>query len=1505
MQTSLGHFGDANQILFLPPAEIKAERSIYVSLLDGHDNPGCGSIKRPCRTIVRAVEIAAWGDRVYIDGSGTEQQPYDCKSRATRRVDVKVSLDFEGYKSAVFVKCTGGIYFEGQDTGGELHITLANITFSATPIIFKRSSNVEIKNCGFQDNARRAIEFRATPLVESTSFLVKKSTFEDNGLCVYLDFTGTVASGIRATVRIENTTFHGNTRGGNPGRAGGVLITSTTGIEGLLPISVACKNIVYNKNRGPFITLQISAAISSEYYSNMEFVGNEATLGKVYKKGFWGSLYVSRTKFTNASFVNIRCKNNDNIRCFGIASEETQIKIQGSVIAHQKVEDYGGGLYISEADKSVRLDVADSSFVNCSAREGGAIHVDNGKGSINFMLRNASFVSCNATVAGSAVIIGGYTRAKTGGEGIQVLSTSIENVTVSNCFTGDRKHPNQSSDRDFGAMSFTIGKRGRIQIKDSKWTNNSAPSCATVSVSTREELDLDVTGSQFVKNFSPKRCVFCVAYLMSASEASGTVRLHGNIISESSLNALCLSPLFRIVVTDVIVSKSEHAALVIKLHSGTLARTVRPYDAKALVKNCTLIGNPVNVLSIMNNTRSVEFSFRDSSFVGGSSVQIKREQPIPYNFYLQTVCARKTTIRALIVFVNVTFDSANPTQLDIRCKGNKTVLVKNSVFKHSTIRCLTQTNGCSANGDDVQLAGAVTMLFRRDNAKNQGCVSKRNPHNTHPTWTYESFAVFEDTTFQNNEGLLAGAVYVVNGYTLFRGCRFKNNFALRRGGHVSLPSGTGEVEFASSTMLQTTDNSRAERTAQGPTYFQFLYSESTGPLIITNSTLLSNVSTTEPHPILQVTQGGYVFLHPTSQINCSVGNKLTFENNTHFIGTYTDQSCQINLTVLSYTCGLCPPGTYSLENGYTSGFHMEQGVRCLPCPYGATCLRNVLAKPNFYGYIVSRNPPALNFSSCPEEYCSPPHTEDTSVYNGCHGNRTGVLCGRCRAGFTESLFTRECREASECGQPWFWLLGVVVLVLLSGYLVFKPPLFQKLYVNIFWWKSTSTPQAASSEMGGTNAPPPHSGGYLKIAFYFYQVADILLVYPVSQVSERFPIIIPIVGMFTFQVRAFDHKFGCPLTSLSVVAKELFLSLGFFVVLLCIALIYLGHHIISHFSNRIKKPHAITYWVVAMETLLLGYETLAETSLKLLQCVRIGAEWRLFHDGNVRCLQWWQYIFLAYSVGFLLPFIGVLFSGTRLLAKRKIPAKEFLLACVLPLPLLLRWLWLHVCKKQAARVEEDEEERMREEVAEVLYGPFQRQHLDGLREQDEEPSAYTSFLRGSMDWVFERPTSGPVHWESVLIGRRLLLLSLHSFIPNLMVRLTCMTAACMLITVHHVLTAPYQNRKANALETTSLISLTFLGVMNLSQAAFSSTGVAPGGSAETFFVILEHLELFLLGFVPGVFVILVIAAVVSQIIRCLNFLVRCILSVKFGSHERGYTRGTEREPLLTDSINSQS
>ena len=269
----------------------------------------------------------------------------------------------------------------------------------------------------------------------------------------------------------------------------------------------------------------------------------------------------------------------------------------------------------------------------------------------------------------------------------------------------------------------------------------------------------------------------------------------------------------------------------------------------------------------------------------------------------------------------------------------------------------------------------------------------------------------------------------------------------------------------------------------------------------------------------------------------------------------------------------------------------------------------------------------------------------------------------------------------------------------------------------------------------------------------------------------------------------------------------------------------------------------------------------------MHCVPIGSEKRLFFNGEIICWQWWQYIVLAYVGIFVVPFVIVLYFGSSKLYKASISSKEFLGACILPLPLLMYWLIKRILKRKDSL---KKHRRSNKDVLEVLHGPFRQPNGND---------------------------KGTLYWESVLIGRRLILLSFHAFIATSMFRMVCMAGACVIMLLHHVLKNPYRNPISNKAETFSLLTLVMMAVINLTKATLISFGTSADGPAKSYLETLEWAEVGALAFVPTLLCIFLMFAIFSQLVRLTLTLTKIIFRCfRLHSLSLGLTSELQR-PLL--------
>ena len=859
---------------------------------------------------------------------------------------------------------------------------------------------------------------------------------------------------------------------------------------------------------------------------------------------------------------------------------------------------------------------------------------------------------------------------------------------------------------------------------------------------------------------------------------------------------------------------------------------------------------------------------KNSIFLGGYETQ---DDSYAIRFWVKgDTFLRRPFINAELQLENVTFQGLHHRALSagFQSKVKGMISVKNCKFIN---------NSEFVDKMDGRYRGVVEMEFDDEDPPNCPKQKREKSNNSERTAiTRRAPVIFEDSIFQNNVGVSA-ALDFLNANVTFKNCIFKDNQGLTVGGHVYMEPGYGSVNIVNSTFLQTYLNaSSGGKQRAFPGIGSFLHSESLGPITITNSSFTANVLT-KYNPMLAATRTNLITADATSTFRCPSGNRIQVDKikkTEDFQFTKGNDTCLMKVTYVKLFCEECRDGFYSLQRGLTTGLDINKKTMCLKCPYGASCVGgNIKAKVDFWGLNMSTNPPSLQFFPCPLEYCSSPEYSNYYTYNACFGNRSGVLCGKCSDGYSEALYSTSCRKKDKCNAQWFWLTTAIYVVLFAVYFVFKPPILSVLYKKTLWFKNRTgdayvqrLPQEDDKE---------HDPGYLKIIFYFYQVAELVMIKSPEKALHMVPFIPSVIAIFNFQVKLVDGSVGCPFPGLTVVTKELFLCLKFLATLLSVGFIFTIHRAASS-SRFISSPRITVYLAVALEILLLGYERLADTTLNLMHCVPIGMDWHLFVDGNIQCWQWWQYLLIVFMMVFIIPLVVVLFWGSLSLANDRMSSKEFLTACAFPLPCLLVWV-VRRCKKR-----EDNDVSYRgngddsEEIKKVLHDPFRAPSCDD---------------------------HGTLYWESVLTGRRLILLTIHTFATDPMVKFLCLDCACVLILVHHLSMRPFRDRKANIFESLSLVSLFAICTFSLAEATYFSEGIEPTGPSESLFHTLQWIEIVVLGLVPVVVGILLVFTLLSQVVRLLYFCVKLLSFKRVNS--LGHLTGSRQRLLNGDTEDLQT
>ena len=1335
----------------------------------------------PCRTLPQALLLVNDGDKICLNGTNSESNPYEClktvgpKGTKLRAVGKRVSI--QGVSSPAHISC--GLVFASRLKYGSVKVSFSNLVFnnSRYGLVFLNvpSYDVVIYKCKFI-NCYKAI-FMLWEGRQGSSFISQKSSLE-----------------------VTDSKFHNNAfsiRFGPKFKIGSV--------------KVSLSNLLFDN--GTYGVVLVDVPSYDAVISDCKFNNCYKAIFMLWE-GSQGSSFINQK--SSLEVTDSKFRNNTISIEFGPKFKNGPIKVSLSNL----LVDNGMYGFVLVNVSSFDIVIAKCKFFNFSEAAVGLFWNE-----IKYVIREkSSLVATDSKFRYNAKSI------------LVMLPNDFFEMTVSRCLFQNAK----------GRFHVTNDDRS---IKGAVFVRSQASSVTTYPI----RVLVSITDSIF-QDLGHKDNSFAVSVRVDNLFGDGNVSLLNTSFLNNE-NSVFVHGGFGVNLTHVTVHSTYGYAIMASAPPKTL---IKAPGVKVFLERCVLVNNRIGIrmstTTCLDNTQRFcstgdqTLVVKNSLILGGNETlgtgdAIRFEMSFPKRNYSRAVLKPgkekvylSPDFEAKLLLENVTFQGLHDCALSVSVERNVSGLI-------SVKNCRFLNNTQFVNRLDER--AIVQIEFT--NVDPPQCPHKRKGNKSEELmWnkTFELPVIFEDTRFENNAGI-AGTLNLLNGNATLNNCTFKNNEGVAMGGQVYLRTGFGILNIVNSSFHQTKSAERYRGSRTGC----FLQSESAGQLKIEQSSFTAD-DNRQYDPIFAATKSSSILIDDSSSFRCPSGRKITIEKITEEDGFELvkgnffkgGETCWIRVQYVKLLCEECPDGFYSLKRGWASGFHVHEETKCIKCPYGAKCERgNVLAQENFWGSKVNRTSSTLQFIPCPLEYCKTPTDSTAHAYNGCYGSRTGVLCGECAEGYSEALYSTSCQKKEKCHDHWFWLVSLIYILAFALYLVFKPPVFKWLYRQGVWFRSTSNSNSRLEAPNG-DSRDKHDAGYLKITFYFYQVADILMVTSKETTAHVIPFVTPIVALFNFQVRNFKGSIGCPFPGFTVVTKELFFCLKFLATLLSIPLIYTIHRAISRF-RPIPKPSLRLYLAVVLETLLLGYKTLADTSLTLMHCVPVELEWRLFIDGNIQCWQWWQYLQIVFILAFVIPLVLVLFWGSLMLSKDKVSAKEFLTSCAFPLPLL--FIWLFRCCKRKGYTSQYEylpgNSRDTDDIKRVLYNPF-RSASDG--------------------------DHGTLYWESVLVGRRFLLLTISTFITDPLTRFVCLGIACVLILAHHLLMRPFRDRKANICESLSLVSLTAICTFNLAKVTIIAQGLEPAGPKQILFHALKWIEVALLGFLPAMAFILVVLVALSQVVRML-------------------------------------
>ncbi len=580
-------------------------------------------------------------------------------------------------------------------------------------------------------------------------------------------------------------------------------------------------------------------------------------------------------------------------------------------------------------------------------------------------------------------------------------------------------------------------------------------------------------------------------------------------------------------------------------------------------------------------------------------------------------------------------------------------------------------------------------------------------------------------------------------------------------------------------------------------------------------------------------------------VQCSPWSQLQIEKFPEF---FFLESQRQKLQMLALFCKSCKKSFYIPSEGkYLVSYHFNSSevtavsnttqaefLQCTECPSGANCPGDSLRpKPNFWGYRANGH---ILFKQCPIGYCCSGSKSDPCItYNQCSGNREGTLCGKCKNGYSMSIFSNNCVENSKCRNNWFWLTALAGACLYMLWYTFKDDLFSLPGKVISKLKPKFDVVSTESV----------EKGYFGILTYFIQATSILRF---SMEMENVPSMNVIVSKMEAYVSlclsielSYFSADVCSLRGLDMtfktILKFIFLSCIFLSWFALFSMTYVTGRIQTHSgSHKMSTIQSFQCKLVIGLVEIMKYTFSGFTNLTFLSLAYVTINGRKvwFHDGNELLMKNWQVCVSIFGALYIVPYPLMLYAGLKLLELELLSRSTFLAGCFFPFPAFFYWCY----KLVAHRYQQHHTVGDMSKSRNMFWCPPGVQ-----RSTTQTKELLKNFQAGY------RSSGGAQYWECVMILRRLLLSS-TALIPSVFTQLNICFCLCVVFLVHHLKMSPFIHSKSNAAETVSLSLLCCVSVINSYKAMLFHFGLSFDEFYEAIFknlCLLESMFVFFLIF----------------------------------------------------------
>ena len=665
-------------------------------------------------------------------------------------------------------------------------------------------------------------------------------------------------------------------------------------------------------------------------------------------------------------------------------------------------------------------------------------------------------------------------------------------------------------------------------------------------------------------------------------------------------------------------------------------------------------------------------------------------------------------------------------------------------------------------------------------------------------------------------------------------------------------------------------------------------------------------------------QGGKLFLSKTNKLfpseripifKCPIGSML------HFMDSFDEGHTFRERKV---TCQYCQNGSYTLTPSNMSGFseiNNKQRIlqpQCQLCSFGATCKHGIKPKPNFWGY-VHKNKAFL--IACPPGYCCQTSNQCIAL-NSCNSKRTGRLCGKCKGGYFQSVFTTNCLEDKICKPGKYWTLAIITCIMFTVLFMFLQDIFffiakilnltylaSVLRKKVGWLgetllfvrsngyqfdqRSENEPNSyrEGQEVERNEEPENYegiatpnesstAGGLIKIVFSFYQIHSIITVYKSSKEFQYIKDLRELASsIFNLNSQVpLSQEFHCPLHGIGSITKVWIKALFPVNCLLFAGFLYAFSVALSHFSSNQfiwkccmkAKPRLLA---AILQLSLLGYSTLISSILSFVTCISLeNGDRILYIDGNVPCYQQWQYAILAFIVLWAIPLIYILYKLPRYIRKEQISVRGVYIALLLPLPFTIYKIVRS--ERKLRRVISDDLSNNQCKTVLIPYIRMKRTKVTMLQ------------LLDVIEGPFRYKTSGEkgerLSWEPVLLLQRILLSLCRTFVlqPGMKSLLLVLFVIIFLQMNAHY--RPFSSGFLNAINGITFFLLCITGIINSIYAFMYEYGSITRGPFAQLLDIFDYFEFAIIMIFPVIAVItlttLVIAKVTGFVASMVGFLI---------------------------------